>query len=524
MPHRVAALAVRYLARVGFLLLAMALGAAIVRFQVVDPQLRPLRLAALAIGLALGAWRVRYGILFLVVSAPLLGVIPRIAGVADLSLPEHVLVPLLVCGGVHWLWVRTARPQTAVDAPLAVYLALVALSAGRALWQYWDLGLPLWDIAAPQLNRHFSFAIWDYTKGPFLVVHYSIVAVEGAVWFVLLTASGTRLRAGSLRAALILSAIVVALGGVAQSIWHIDLIPFFERMQPGLSRINSTLPDPNTLGSFLVLLFPLGLVAALSRARGRWLAIGWTGLLGYCLVRSVSRSAWVGAGTAALATAVLAGWRAEVLGIELPDRLTRWVRRAVVLAIPTAVGAVLLVSLGVVGWKVSYGSARSPLDMVVFTLDVRRPMNELMPSRADHWEAAIKIWEDFPLFGAGVGKYVLLKNRYLPEARQRWLFFCEAHNYYLKILSELGVVGLIAFVVVLGSIGVQVRRGWQASDLAGRRRVAALALGLLGFLVTSFSQDPLTLREMQYIFWAVVALLVLETREATGARTCGQQP
>jgi hypothetical protein len=72
---------------------------------------------------------------------------------------------------------------------------------------------------------------------------------------------------------------------------------------------------------------------------------------------------------------------------------------------------------------------------------------------------------------------------------------------------------LTAFLVLLGSIGVQARHAWRVADLAGRRRVAALAMGLAAFLVGSVSQDPLNLREMQYIFWTAVALLVLEWRE-----------
>ena len=67
--------------------------------------------------------------------------------------------------------------------------------------------------------------------------------------------------------------------------------------------------------------------------------------------------------------------------------------------------------------------------------------------------------------------------------------------------------------MLLGSIGVQARRAWAVADHRGRRRVAAVAAGVGGFLLCSLAQDPLTLREMQYVFWTVVALLVLETRE-----------
>jgi hypothetical protein len=231
-------------------------------------RLHALCVGTLCAGLLLGASRLRWGLLAVAFTAPLLGMITRRFGATGLSLPEHLLVPVLVCGSLQLLWARKSRPRTAIDGPLAVYMAVVALSAARALYEYCALGSSLWDVVGPQLNRHFSFDIWDFARGPFLVVHYTIVAAEGAMWFVLLTAPGTKLRPGMLRAALILSAVPLVLVGVGQSFWHFDLIPFFQKMQPGLYRINATLPDPNTLGSFLVLILPLGIVAALARRVG----------------------------------------------------------------------------------------------------------------------------------------------------------------------------------------------------------------------------------------------------------------
>jgi O-antigen ligase len=506
--------ATRFAPRIGFLLVAIALAAAIVRFQFMDLQLRPLRIAALGAGLLLGAWRVRYGIVALLFAAPLLGIIPRSLGFPDPSLAEHVVIPLLLVGALRCMWSNAPRPPTAIDKPLAVYMAMIAISAVHGLWEYCELGNSLWQVVEPQLSRHFSYSIWDFGNGRFLIVHYTLVAVEGTLWFALLTAPRTGLRAAHVRSALILSALAVAVVGTAQSIWHFGLIAFFQKIQPGLYRINSTLPDPNTLGSFLVLLIPMGLVAALQRWPGRWLAVGWTGLLGYCLIRSVSRTAWIGLTVASVGTLVVAGWRADLLGLRVRPGAARWMQRAVMASVLLGAVAALAVTFGLAGRDVSYGTARSPLDMVLFTLNLRRPMNELVPSRVDHWQAAINIWRDFPVLGAGIGKYTVLKGRYLPEATARWMFFTETHNYYLKILCELGAVGLVAFLAVLAGVARQAQRASVLADDAGRQRVAAIVIGLVAFLISSLAQDPLTLREMQYIFWAAVALLVLECPSA----------
>jgi O-antigen ligase len=496
----------------GVALLALALAAAAIHGLIANPDLVAWRVIALAVGLGLGMWRLRYGIFACVCLVPLLGMLPRSVGISDLSLPEHLVIPLILCGALRLLWRRTRRRRSAIDGWLAVFLAVVALSTARALWEYSVAGRPLWEIVWLPLARHFSFTIWDAANGPFLVVHYTLVAVEGALWFALLTAPGTGVRAAALRGALVLGAAGVALVGVAQSIWRFQMVAFFTQVQPDLVRINATLPDPNTLGSFLVLLLPIGLIVALERPGGGWLAAIWSVVAVYCLVRSVSRTAWVSVAVVAVAATAVAGWWPSLLGLQLSAVTTRRLRRVLAAVLVSAGLAVTTISVGGVA-HVGYRDARSPLDMLVFTLDARRRVDDLLPARSDHWRAAVDIWRDFPLLGAGTGKYVLLKSRYLPEARARWMAFTEPHNYYLKLLCELGVVGLAAFLGVLGSIGAQARRAWSAADRAGRRRVAAVVAATIGFLLCLLAQDPLTLREMQYVFWTVVALLVLEARE-----------
>lgn len=504
--------------RSGYALGAAGLAAALVRYQFADATLRPVRIAVLLIALGLAAWRLRYGILAAVFAAPLLGFIPRSVGVMDLSLPEHMVIPILLLGAVYGLWSSAPRPATLIDWPLAAFMVLVGLSAARGLWEYCALGRSLWDIVGPQLNRHFQFEIWDCANGPFLIVHHTIVAAEGALWFALLTSPHTMLRAACLRAALVLSAGVVATAGVAQSIWRVELTPFLQKQYfplDRLYRINATLPGPNTLGSFLVLLLPLVFVAALERRRGRWLAAGLMGLFGYCLLQTASRAALGPLALTGFIGAVLASWRSRLLGVELSRGAARWLRRGVALGVVAAAVVTLAASFHVI----EADRVRFPINLLLSQLNLHRPLDEILSLRLDYWHAAVRIWGDFPLMGGGIGKYVLLKNRYLPEGRTRLEIFTEAHNYYLKILSELGAVGLILFLVVLGSIGLQAWRAGVSCQGFRRRRVAAIVAGLACFLLGSFTQDPLTVREMQYVFWTVVALLVLESRDAAASDT-----
>ena len=160
----------------GFVVLAAALAAAVVHSLFKNPALLPWQIGALAVGLALGVWRLRYGVIALVFLTPLLGMIPRRLGIKDLSLPEHMLIPLLVCGACAWRGGARRGQPSAIDRPLAIFLAVVALSAGARPLRVPCPGAVARAIVAPQLGHHFSFTIWDFTKGPFLVVHYTVVA------------------------------------------------------------------------------------------------------------------------------------------------------------------------------------------------------------------------------------------------------------------------------------------------------------------------------------------------------------
>ena len=58
-------------------------------------------------------------------------------------------------------------------------------------------------------------------------------------------------------------------------------------------------------------------------------------------------------------------------------------------------------------------------------------------------EAAIGIFRDNVLFGAGPGMYEKLVYSY-----SKGYVYIHAHNTYLEILAELGIFGLIAFLTI----------------------------------------------------------------------------
>lgn len=98
--------------------------------------------------------------------------------------------------------------------------------------------------------------------------------------------------------------------------------------------------------------------------------------------------------------------------------------------------------------------------------------------RLAHWQAALSMWSAHPWVGVGFGNY---ESAYADHALPKWpLALGHAHNYYLNVAAETGLVGLTAYLatwaVILWEIGRAIRG-------AGDPYTRAIALGTLGVVV-----------------------------------------
>jgi O-antigen ligase len=133
------------------------------------------------------------------------------------------------------------------------------------------------------------------------------------------------------------------------------------------------------------------------------------------------------------------------------------------------------------------------------------------------WSFALDLVRSHPLFGIG-------PLQYLSAAMNTRAQAITPHNYYVTVLTELGVVGLLGYLGMVGSLFV---RGWRNSrhllDPALRRLNFGLAMGLFYYqFVLFFGGGRLTHNNSIYIhslFWVVAALLwVLPRVERDEAR------
>jgi len=134
--------------------------------------------------------------------------------------------------------------------------------------------------------------------------------------------------------------------------------------------------------------------------------------------------------------------------------------------------------------------------------------------RADIWQVGLRAYRDHPTKGSGVGTFTEATPRYLaqPGLVRRGDFFTEtpkvAHNMYLHVLVEIGVVGLVLFLSIILTCLVAVARAAQhfrrAGDVTLELISRTLLAGTTGLLVADFFISG----QYQRILWILLGLCV----------------
>lgn len=459
-----------------------------------------------AVALAL-AWP-RASLLAFAALAPLLPVVPALEGWPPVSLPGLWLYALVVAAALAYL----RRPHPPVLPRAAVVLLLVAsaslvvalapLHLGReAAGLLLEIHDFLWDSFVVTTSQRELLAS---------VVSWAVMAEGLALLWLVLAAGRDRpvAEASRLAAAASAGAVSAALWGLWQWWTGRNLLPFWVEQDPFITRINGTFTDVNAFGAYLASMAPVAVAAAWSCGG----ALRVAGLAGAAAVVAAagftaSRAAW-----GALAAGMLALAAGAVSPTVTPHDeawVRRWRRR---LMLAAAGGLIGLASLSVYATarNVRFADQRSYLDTLLYTLNVRTPVEERLKGRGELWAAGWRMVREHPIDGIGIGRYFKDVSAYAPNPRRLIRPQENAHNYPLQVAAELGVPGLLCLLALFGAA---VRGGWRAARTgatpAVRRLGLAAAAGTSAFLLTCLTGHSLLLREGQLTFWVLAGVGLL---------------
>jgi len=298
---------------------------------------------------------------------------------------------------------------------------------------------------------------------------------------------------------LVFLAMAIAGYAIYQFLSGSDRVWWFQ--SPYKGRSSGTYISPNHLGGFLELLLPLALAYTLV-GRSRALTKVLLGYAALVIVAGIgvtlSRGSWVAAGLSFLC---LFGVLACHHNYRLP--------------------ALLMVVFMVIGC--SFLIFRNPFLTLRMKAGVEVGKNPEVDTRVRLWEATVQMWEDHMWFGVGPGHFDYRFRAYRPAEVQ--LRPDQAHNEYLNILADWGVVGftLVGAALVVLFVGVvktwkHVRRSENAFKSNRSNKFAFVlgsTFGLVALLIHSLVDFNLRIPANAILMIGLIALLSSHLRFAT---------
>lgn len=248
---------------------------------------------------------------------------------------------------------------------------------------------------------------------------------------------------------------------------------FYIDDKPDLERVMSTLRDPNSYGSYLIIIGSLATALLIVKPKMRRFGAGFVILSLLNLLFSFSRSAWIGF---IVSVGVL-------ISLEMKDKINPRLLKKILIT-----GLVMLLLI----CGLMYSSRNTYfVKNVVFHADESTVLEDPNQLRVRFWKESLRDIASDPV-GSGPGTAGLASIRNDTQGTEL------NENYYLQIASEVGVVGLSLFMGILGVIGLRLLKLYRQDWL-----VLALLGGFAGLLITNFLVHIWSNETVAYTWWGL---------------------
>lgn len=332
-------------------------------------------------------------------------------------------------------------------------------------------------LASP--DRGLSFYNYYHLMGRYILIYYLVI-----------NNINSRDELKRLVGAVLVSALVVTGYGFYQYVHGMDISAFEwvdgEQFPDLKMRVFSTLGNPNLLAGFLVIVMAVaaGLGLCVSGGHVKMLFCMLVITLGVCLVLTYSRGAWLSV------LAVIAAY-----GIFYNRRLF-WLLAFIPIVLVFAQDAIM-----------------------ERLASILNPTDTSSTLRLALWESTLAMIMDKPLQGIGWGAYRLVYPEYDFFVQDAGTVIFHAHNMYLHIAAEIGIPGLIAFLILMfghARIALSVRK------MAAERWMRGLMLGvtaaICGLAVSGVTDYVMFNIQMSMLFWLLNAVVIVVWRDVQRCR------
>lgn len=240
-------------------------------------------------------------------------------------------------------------------------------------------------------------------------------------------------------------------------------------------RVYSVVGSPNILGSLLVLFMPLTLAWALRGKTSRYrraFCLAMLAAMGICLIMTLSRGAWLGMAVALIAFCL--AWNPKWIAAVIP-----------------AGGITLLIP--------------SVYSRISYLMSPRYVMSSITGGRLLRYKTGWEMFLENLWTGVGQGHFggaVAMNHRDLfPNT-----FYMD--SYWLKTAVEMGLAGLIAWLIVIVALFAwSVRAIRTALDPDRKLVIIGGFAGMMGILVHNLFENVFEVPYMVIYFWMMAAIV-----------------
>lgn len=238
-------------------------------------------------------------------------------------------------------------------------------------------------------------------------------------------------------------------------------------------RIVSFFENPNVYGEYLILIIMINvaLFATLKKPLLKVCALILLALSGLCMILTYSRGCWI--------------------GIALAVALFLFIYSKKVFLLFAVLGVVALFFL--------------PKSVMTRLLSIGNLADSSTSYRVYIWQGTMNMLKDFWVTGIGVGTSAF--NHVYPIYAFGAISAPHPHNLYLLLLSEMGILGLLVFAVLMIMI---LKKLFVTANKSGDKIIsaysAALFSALVGFLVQGIFDNVWYNYRVFLLFWIIVGL------------------
>jgi len=134
---------------------------------------------------------------------------------------------------------------------------------------------------------------------------------------------------------------------------------------------------------------------------------------------------------------------------------------------------------------------------------LERFREDALAVRGEIWRATLRMIGEHPVFGVGLGAFATVYPRY--DASPGLRYTAEAHNDYLQLLAEVGIVGGLIGAAFLSLL---VRTIWRSLWRAAEPAAVGASVGILAILIHSIVDFGLRVPANGLVFLSLLVVLL----------------